>query len=65
MATGGGVIPGGRVDAGVGEVLVGLIAQQPQEGELDRAQRVVTDPESATQRGVPRVPCKFPVSKHV
>ena len=47
MATGGGVIPGGRVDAGVGEVLVGLIAQEPQEGELDRAQRVVTDPESA------------------
>ncbi len=49
MAPGGGVIPGGRVDAGVGEVLVSLVAQQPQEGELDRAQRVVTDPESATQ----------------
>ena len=38
VAPGGGVIPGGRIDAGVGEVLVGLVAQQPQEGELDRTQ---------------------------
>jgi len=35
VVPGPGVKPGGRVDAGVGEVLVGLLAQQPQEGQLD------------------------------
>ena len=37
------VVPGHRVEAGVGEVLVSLLAQQPKEGHLDRAHRVVGD----------------------
>ena len=49
MVAGPGVVPGRRVDAGVGEVLVSFVAEQPQEGKLDRAQGVVADPESTSQ----------------
>ncbi len=35
VACGGRVVPGRGVEAGVGEVLVGLAAHQAQEGQLD------------------------------
>ena len=44
-----GVKPGGRVNAGVGEVLVGFLTQQPQEGELDRPKRIVADAEATSE----------------
>ena len=37
------VIPPGGVDAGVGEVLPGVLAQKPEEAHLNRANRVVAD----------------------
>ena len=44
-----GVKPGGGVNAGVGEVLVGFLTQQPQEGELDRPKRIVADAEATSE----------------
>ena len=49
VVTSPGVKPGGGVDAGVGEVLVGFLAEKPQEGELDRAKRIVADAEAASE----------------
>jgi len=48
-----GVKPGGGVDAGVGEVLIGLLTEQPQEGQLDWTERIVADAESSPECGVP------------
>ena len=48
-----GVEPGGGVDAGVGEVLVGLLTEQSQEGQLDWTERIVADAEASSESGVP------------
>ena len=43
-------LPGSGVDAGVGEVLVGLAGHQSKEGQLDWTHRVVADSEPSTKR---------------
>ena len=53
MVASSGVEPGGGVDAGVGEVLISFLAEQPQEGQLDWTQRVVADAEASPESGVP------------
>ena len=53
VVTSPGVEPGGGVDAGVGEVLVGLLTEQSQEGQLDWTERIVADAEASSESGVP------------
>ena len=43
-------LPGSGVDAGVGEVLVGLAGHQPEEGQLDWTHRIVADSEPSSKR---------------